>query len=144
VAEVLDAYALVALVADEAAAAAVEEILRSGDAVITSINLGEAADVLCRVHGFDRPLVRGVIEPMVIARNLGVITPNAADAWRAAEIRNAHYRRRARALSIADCFLLAAAGTGDRIVTADPPVADAARAEGVAVLALPDSSGRRP
>jgi len=31
-----------------------------------------------------------------------------------------------------------------RIVTADPPVARAARAEGIEIVALPESAGRRP
>ena len=47
-------------------------------------------------------------------------------------------------ISLADCFLLAAVGHGDSVVTADGPVARAARAEGMDVIAVPDSRGRRP
>ena len=57
-ADVLDAYALVALIVNEPAAELVEGVLRAGDAAITSVNLGEAIDVSCRVHGFDEDAVK--------------------------------------------------------------------------------------
>lgn len=143
-ADVLDAYALVALIVDEPAAQMVEEIMRSGNAAITSINLGEAVDVSCRVHGLDESSVREIVEPLVAGGHLAVIAPSGTDAWRAARLRIAHYARRTRAISIADCFLLAAAGTDQRVATADPAVAEVARAEGIVLLSLPDSAGRRP
>jgi hypothetical protein len=45
---------------------------------------------------------------------------------------------------MADCFLLAAASVDDRIATADSAVAAVARAETIAVVALPDSAGQHP
>jgi len=66
-----------------------------------------------------------------------------ATAFKAARLRIEHYRRRERPLSLADCFLLAAASPEDRVATADPSVSEVARAEGIELLALPDSSGRR-
>jgi uncharacterized protein with PIN domain len=144
VADVLDAYALVALIAGEPAEALVEEILRSGDAAITSINFGEAIDVSCRVHGLDTNAVRGVVEPLVLDGHLSVRAVDETSAWRAAQLRVGYYDRRACAISIADCFLLAAAGPDDRVATADPAVAAVAKAEAITVLPLPDSSGRRP
>jgi PIN domain nuclease of toxin-antitoxin system len=144
VANVLDAYALVALIADEPAAGAVEKLLRSCGATITSINLAEAADVASRVHRIDARTVRNIIEPLILAGSLDVAAPPVDAAWTAARVRTAYYTRRGRALSIADCFLLAAAERGDHVATADPVVADVARAEGIRVIALPDSSGRRP
>jgi predicted nucleic acid-binding protein len=144
VAEVLDAYALVALIADEPAAQIVEDILRAGDAAMTSINLGEAVDVSSRVHGLAEDTLRGIVEPLLLGGHLAVIAPDQSSAWRAAHLRTVHYSRSVRPISIADCFLLAAAGLDDRIATADPSVAEVARAEGIALLALPDSTGRRP
>jgi rRNA-processing protein FCF1 len=47
-------------------------------------------------------------------------------------------------LSLADCLLRAARREGDRVATADVPLARAAEAERIEVLALPDHSGRRP
>lgn len=142
--QVLDAYALVALIADEPAAPRVEELLRAGGVRITSISLAEAVDVSCRAHGIAEEAVADAIDPLVYGGYLDVVAPDAAGAWRAASLRVAHYRRRERPLSIADCFLLAAAQPGDRIATADPLVAEVARAEGIEVLALPDSSGACP
>jgi predicted nucleic acid-binding protein len=144
VAEILDAYALVALIVDEPAAEIVDELVRPGDAAITSVNLGEAVDVSCRVHGLDEAEVVAALEPMLIGGQLTLIAPGATVAWRAAHLRISHYGRRTRPVSMADCFLLAAAGTGDRVATADPAVAEVARAEGIEVVALPDSSGHRP
>ena len=143
-ADVLDAYALVALIVDEPAAPTVEEILRSGEAVITSINLAEAVDVACRVHKWDEHRVREVVEHLVVAGSPAVIAPGEGSGWRAAQLRCTYYDRRSSAVSIADCFLLAAAGANDRVATADPSIVEIARAEGIEVLPLPDSAGRLP
>jgi predicted nucleic acid-binding protein len=140
----LDAYALVALVADEPAAGEVEDLLRAGDARAVVINLAESIDVAQRVHGYDQSDVRGVLEPLVIG---GALEPIASDdevAWAAADLRGRYYDRRTRALSLADCFLLAHALAGEEIATSDPPLAEVAREEGVVVVALPGSDGKRP
>jgi predicted nucleic acid-binding protein len=45
---------------------------------------------------------------------------------------------------MADCVALAvAAALGEPLMTSDPPLAAAAGAEGIDVLPLPDSAGRR-
>lgn len=139
----LDAYALVAFVADEPAAEDVERLLRNGGCGLTTVNLAEAVDVTRRVHGLSEQDVRNVAEPLfddVIA----VIRPSQAHAWRSSALRARYYDRRVSALSLADCLLLAAAGREDVIATADPVVARVARAEGVLVTPLPDTAGRRP
>jgi predicted nucleic acid-binding protein len=62
-----------------------------------------------------------------------------------ASLRRRHYDRATRELSLADCFLLAAASRLDAsIATSDPGVASAAREESLELIALPDSTGRRP
>jgi predicted nucleic acid-binding protein len=139
----LDAYALVALVGDEPAAAEVEDLLRTADPAITSINLAEAVDVLQRIHGFPGEAVRAAVGPLVGAP-LVVVPSTEYHAWDAAGLRHRYYHRRLRPLSLADCFLLASAGGEDRIATADPAVADVARVEGIDLVALPDASGSRP
>jgi len=145
VADVLDAYALVALIVDEPAAEIVEGVLRSGNAAVTGVNLGEAIDVSCRVHSFDEDAVKTIVEPLMVGRHLSVIELDDAAAFRAAHLRIAHYDRRVCPISIADCFLLAAATSpDDRVATADPSVAAVARAEAIPVLPLPDSTGRCP
>jgi predicted nucleic acid-binding protein len=141
----LDAYALVALVADEPAAGEVEAILRGGGCRVVVVNLAEAIDICGRVHGLPGDEVRRALEPLFLGGILEAAASGEEDAWSAARIRGTHYDRRDRQLSLADCLLLAhATRTGDRIATADPPLASVGRMEGCEVIALPDSSGVRP
>lgn len=140
---VLDAFALVALALDEPAASEVESALRRGDCTVSAVNLAEALDQLGRVHRHARDDLHGAFAP-VLGESLSVLAADEVIAWRAAELRRRHYRRRGSELSLADCVALATAHPGDRLATADPPLARAARAEGIEVLALPDTEGRRP
>jgi predicted nucleic acid-binding protein len=141
----LDAYALVALVGDEPAAEEVEAILRGGDARVVIVNLAEAIDVSQRVHRLAAGEVRAALEPLLLARVLSAIVSGESHAWRAAELRAKHFDKKARALSMADCFLLAhGLEDGEPIATSDPPLAAVARAVGIEVIALPDSAGKRP
>jgi PIN domain nuclease of toxin-antitoxin system len=141
----LDAYALVAFAADEPAAEEVEAILREGEARVVVVNLAEAVDVSQRVHGLSAGEVRAALEPLLLGNVLSAAVSDELQAWLAAELRVKHFNKRTQALSMADCFLLAHAMTdGGPIATADPPIAVVARAEGVEVVALPDSSGERP
>ena len=139
----LDAYALVALLAGEAAGAEVEQLLRDGQTGVTSVNLAEAIERTRRVHEVPHAKVRHALEAL-LGPVILVLAPAEREAWRAADLRARYYDRSARAVSIADCFLLAAAGSGDSIATSDPAVAATARDEAIEVVALPDSAGRRP
>jgi PIN domain nuclease of toxin-antitoxin system len=140
---ILDAFALVALAADEPAAAEVESLLRRGDAAMTAVNLAEAVDVLGRTKGHDPETVEAVLAPL-LAETVVLVDVDAAAAWRAARLRARHYDRRSSPLSLADCFALAAAAQDGSLATADPPLAAAARAEDIDLLPLPGSDGRRP
>lgn len=141
----LDAYALVALVAEEPAAAEVEDLLRSGEARIIAVNLAEAVDVCGRVHGVEPDETRAVVEPLFLSRVLSLRPSGESEAWLAADLRIRHYDRKHSPLSVADCLLLAHAITEEeQIATADPHVAACARLEGVTVAALPGSTGARP
>lgn len=140
---VLDAYALVAFIADEPAADDVEFLLRAERCALTTINLAEAIDVTRRVHGLSEEEVRAVAEPL-LDDIIFVIPVSQMHAWRSADLRARYYERRAGALSIADCTLLAAAGPDDSVATADPVLARVARAEGITVSPLPDTAGERP
>jgi predicted nucleic acid-binding protein len=141
----LDAYALIALAANEPAAGDVERILRRGQASIVVLNLAEAIDVCRRRHGLGSAEIRDVIEPLFLERSLTTVVSEERHAWDAAELRTTHYDRKTRALSMADCLLLAHAGQEDaEIATADRSLAAVARVEGVTVVALPDSAGAKP
>jgi uncharacterized protein with PIN domain len=140
---ILDAYALVALLADEPAADEVAELLAAGDCAVTHVNLCESVYVLHRAHDVGIEESRRVIAPL-LADGIGELGTSEATVWRAGELRVRHYDRRATPLSLADCVLLAAATAEDRIATAGGPVATVARIEGIDVVALPDASGARP
>jgi PIN domain nuclease of toxin-antitoxin system len=142
-ATLLDAFALVALALDEPAASEVESLLRRGDARVSAINLAEAIDQLGRVHDHGSDELTAAFQP-VVGEVVDVVPVDQGIAWRAAELRRLHYRRRTSELSLADCVALASVGARASLATADPPLARAARAEGIEVVALPSPSGRRP
>lgn len=140
----LDAYALVALLGEELSAGEVEKLLRRGDCAASVVNLAEAIDVACRVHNLALGEVRDALGALILAGQMSVSVPDEESAWRAAGLRVRYYAKKTCELSLADCFLIGAATSADQIATADAPVAHAARSEGIAIVPLPDSSGKRP
>jgi PIN domain nuclease of toxin-antitoxin system len=139
----LDAYALLELLADEPAAAEVEALLYGGGAGVLVVNLAEAIDVTPRVHRIPEDDLRSALEPL-LGTALAVVVEDAGAGWRAAAIRRRHYDRRSCALSLAYCLLLAGVGEHDAVATADPAVCEVARREDLGVLSLPDVTGARP
>jgi len=129
----LDAYALIAFLDDEPAAADVEGLLARGDASMTTVNLAEAADKQLRLSSVSLPELHEVVGSLPVA----MIPLTEAHAWRAAELRARHYDRRASPVSLADCCLVAVATAADRVATADRALLALARAEGVATVELP-------
>ena len=100
-----------------------------------TINAAETVDVLVRVHGWGsddvvsgvEDLLSGVVEPVL---------PSVDLSARAGELRAQLFDRQSRRLSLADCFVLATAEGGDRVITGDRTLADAARASGLDVISL--------
>ena len=131
----LDAFALIALLADEPAADEVEALLRRGEAAITAVNLAEALDVLQRVQGIPRERLQALTTPLV-AEQLDLVALDERIARDAADIRARHYHRTRAPLSLADCIMLAATGESDALATADGPLIRVAEAEGIPVTAL--------
>jgi predicted nucleic acid-binding protein len=132
----LDAYALIALLADEAAAAEVEALLRRGEAAITAVNLAEALDVLQRVEGISRERLQAATARL-IGDSMTLLPIDERIARRAADIRARRYHRTRAPVSLADCILLAATGESDELATADEPLIGVAEAESVRVRRLP-------
>ncbi|MFI5004677.1 MAG: PIN domain-containing protein [Solirubrobacterales bacterium] len=132
----LDAFALIALLAEEPAADEVEALLRRGEAAITAVNLAEALDVLQRVQRIPRERLDAVTAPLVGER-MTLVPVDERIARDAADIRARRYHRTRTPLSLADCILLAATGASDVLATADGPLIRVAEAENVQVKALP-------
>jgi predicted nucleic acid-binding protein len=132
----LDAYALVAFLVGGPAAAPVRALLREGDAVVATANLAEALDVSQRVYGLPIDRAMEILMPL-FEGSVGSVTLDLDVARRAAVIRAAHYHRSTRPISLADAILIASAGSGTRIATADPDVLAVAQAEGIATIVLP-------
>ncbi|HET8607091.1 MAG TPA: PIN domain-containing protein [Gaiellaceae bacterium] len=140
----LDAYALIAFLVAEPAKAEVAALLRQEPA-IGAVNLAESVDRCVRLYGIPEGELWSAVAQLQRSGVLRVPPAGLEVGWRAGALRAAHYRRRTSELSLADCFLLASATPGeDAIATSDPPVAAAARALGIELVALPDSDGRRP
>ncbi len=137
----IDASALIALLGAEPAAGEVQEMLRGG-AAMTTLNLAEAIDRLKRRYDLAVEQTRPVIEGL-LARSLTLLALGPAQAWRAGEIRAAHYHRTRCPISLADAVLVASAPAGGRIASSDGPLLTVAASEGIATAALPDSQGRR-
>jgi predicted nucleic acid-binding protein len=131
----LDAFALIALLADEPAADQVEALLRRGEAAITAINLAEALDVLQRVQGIAPERLRTLTVPL-LQGSVELLPVDETLARGAGELRARHYHRSRSPLSLADCVLLAAAQAVGAIATADEPLIRAARAECIRVAEL--------
>lgn len=101
-------------------------------------------DILIRTFGHDPGDARAAIATLE-SGGLDVIAVDPSIGVLAGELHARHYVRRTSELSMADCVALATALTLDEpLVTADPPLARASRSEGVTVIGLPDSRGRRP
>jgi uncharacterized protein with PIN domain len=133
---VLDAAPLIALLRDEPQADRLVGAVGAGPASVSTVTLAEIADVLERVHGWSAgavaETVHGLLDVVV-----EYVAPTAEIAALAGSLRARHYRRRANAISLGDCFVLATASPNGTIVTSDRALARAARAEGIGVLVVP-------
>jgi hypothetical protein len=132
----LDAYALVAFLVGGPAAAQVRGLLREGGTAVAAANLAEALDVSARSFGLPIERTMEVLEPL-LESTLVSVPLDLARAQRAAAIHASHYHRTTRPISLADAILVASAGPGDLIATADPHVLAVAQAEAMETLVLP-------
>lgn len=135
----LDAYALVAFLVGGPAAPQVRGLLREGGTAVATANLAEALDVSARTFGLPIERAMEVLEPL-LDEALGSVPLDLARARRAAAIRARHYHRTSRPISLADAILVASAGPGDRIATADPDVLAVAETEAIGTIILPSQS----
>lgn len=138
---VLDSYAVLALLKDEPAAAQVQQLVEDeNDAALTALGVAEVLDHLVRLANTDEE------EAVLDLAQLRLATPTAVGAElavRAGLLRARHYHRKNRAVSLADCVAAETARPGgSQLASADPHLLDLCRDEGIAVIPLPDNSGR--
>jgi PIN domain nuclease of toxin-antitoxin system len=139
---VLDAYAVIAALVGERAQREVAPLMREG--ILCAPNASEVVDVCIRVHGNDE---RSVVERVewLTGGGLEIVALDSALALYAGCLRARFYRRRQCEISHGDCFAIALARNRRApIATADPALAVVARGEGVEVISLPGSDGKRP
>jgi predicted nucleic acid-binding protein len=140
---ILDAYPLVAILADEPAAEEAGRLIVGETASVPTPNLAEVVDVLGRIYGVASDRVRASIESLEESTDLRIRPVDERAAWSAGTLRARHYHRRDCPVSIPDCLLLAVTEPEDRVATADGHVLAVAEREGIAWIALPDSTGQR-
>lgn len=138
---ILDAYAVLALLKGEPAAPAVRRLVESEPAAsLTALGVAEVLDHLVRLEAVTEE------DAVLDLAQLGLSKPvvlGPAPAAQAGLLRARHYRRRTRAVSLADCVAAEAArATSSPLVTADPHLLDLCHEEGIKVIVLPDSTGR--
>jgi ribonuclease VapC len=140
---VLDAYAVLAFLRDEPAAAQVATLLAS-PTVLSSANAAEVVDQLTRLGGHSADDVHA---DLALLEHTGMrLAPITEDhAMLAGRLRARYYHRERCAVSLADCMAAATALVeGLPLATADPALASVVRAEGGHVHALPDRRGVLP
>lgn len=114
----LDAHALIALLADERAQPQVGALIAGGGCAVPAVNLLEVSDHLLRVRGVPEATLEASLGPLLDGP-LAMLATDRPTAHRAALLRASHYHRSSCPLSLADCVLLASGRTGDRLATAD-------------------------
>lgn len=140
---VLDAGPIVSLLLNDAAAQTVAAELDGREREVSVVNVGEVLDVLTRVHRVSERDAADTVS-RYLAEGARPVPATLELAERAALVRARHYHRRDRDISLADCFAIATALPEGEIATSDAAVLRVAQAEGLRVLSLPDSRGRRP
>jgi PIN domain nuclease of toxin-antitoxin system len=139
----LDAYAVIAYLRDEACADEVAELLRE-PTVLTSVDAAEVVDQLVRIFGRDPDDVHADLA-LLASAGMTIRSVSAELGLEAGRLRARHYHRERRAVSMADCIAAATALAEHRpLATSDPALAAVVRDEGGEVHPLPGSDGTRP
>ena len=136
---VLDAYAVLAFLKAEPAAAEVKALLKRGDAALTSVGVGEVLDHLIRIVGADEEDAAldlaqlGLLDGLPVSGELGAA---------AGRLRARRYHRSRCAVSMADCVAAEAARSqAEPLATSDPHLLDLCHAEDIDRVVLPQSDG---
>jgi len=120
---IVDAYALIALLRDEAAGVHVEALLRSNpQARLTSVGVAEVLDRLIRLTAVDED------EAVLDLATVGLMAPTVVSsivASAAGRLRARRYHRTRCAISLADCIVAETARAHEcAVATSDPHLLD--------------------
>ncbi|MFT3853136.1 MAG: PIN domain-containing protein [Ilumatobacteraceae bacterium] len=140
---VLDAYAVIAMLSGESAAAEVVEIMRGDEpTMLTPLGVAEILDRMVRLADADPDDI--VLD--VAALDLLDAEPlSAAVAMRAGLLRARRYHRTRCAVSLADCVVVEVVREHDASVcTSDPHLLDVCQHEGISAIPLPDATAGSP
>ncbi len=143
---VFDAEPLVAILLGEPGGLVGGPMLaeKPAEHAICALDAAEVVNIVARRSASSPINVIDLFEGWIEA-GLRVVPLGWDRARRAAELRSVHYHRTQCAVSLADCGAIALAEQlGADLVTSDRAMLKVARAEGIAVLPVPDSSGRTP
>jgi predicted nucleic acid-binding protein len=141
---IFDAAPVVAALLGEPGGIVSGRMLAEPGHAICALNAAEVVDAVSRTRGVPAQAVTARIALWLDA-GMRVVPLDWARAQRASELRSAHYHRTRTPVSLADCGAIALAEQfGAELVSSDPAMIRVARAIGVAVLPVPDSSGRTP
>jgi PIN domain nuclease of toxin-antitoxin system len=136
---VLDAVVLLALLLDEPGAAETAELLRNERCRVSTVTVTEVVDVGLRA-GAPSELVDGLIE--ALGDQVEIVPPDVATAISAGKLRAKWFARKDSRVSLADCVVVATAGSAGRVATSDRGLFRMARGEGLEVVSLPRSRRR--
>lgn len=131
---VLDASVIIAGLTDPSSRI-FDDIFRGpGIGRVSTVNVVEVVDVLMRTYGIDQADVIDAID-LLIESGMTIDGLSARQALGAGAIRARHFDRRTRAVSLADCVVVAlAADVGEPIASTDGALLEMAAAEGVATM----------
>ena len=138
---VLDAYAVIAFLRDEPAADEVASLLRSEDASLTAVGVGEVVDHLIRLAHIDEDDVLLDLAELGLSEAVPI---DARAGARAGRLRARYYHRTRCPVSMADCLAAAVAyERAEPLATSDPHLLELCHAESIDTVVLLGSNGIR-
>ena len=136
---VLDAYAVIAYLRGEPAAAPVKPILKRPGAALTTVGVAEVLDHLIRIVGADEEEAMLDLAQLGLLDGIPVSPELGANAGR---LRGRRYHRTRCPVSMADCIAAEAARARDEpLATSDPHLLDLCHVEDIGRHVLPGSDG---
>jgi predicted nucleic acid-binding protein len=136
---VLDAYAVIAYLRAEPAAAEVRALLKSTEVALTAVGVAEVLDHLIRIVGANEEDAALDLAQLGLLDAIPVTAALGADAGR---LRARHYHRTRCPVSMADCVAAEAARSqAEPLATSDPDLLTVCHLEDIGRVVLPGSDG---